>query len=150
MFFYGILSFLLFINSYDSLFIGINKYKPMNKLVMGYDYYVEKNLYIYYKDNSIQSLNVKKDKRYYYELDRDRELNISSTDSCNEIREKLKKYHLEYVEPPVLVYSNNSFTNAELSKRYKMILEYEMTNHDYKKWDDIKDVVLMEERYQRE
>ena len=150
MFFYRILSFILFINSYNSFFTGIMYRKPMNCLKMGCDYYIEKNLYIYYKDNSIDSLSLKKNKGYFYEISHDMDFDLSLYNSSDEVRKILKEYHLEPKEMPYLIYSNNTFTNDELSKKYKMILEYEMMNHDYKTWDDIKHIVVMEERYKRD
>ena len=149
MFFYGIFSFLLFINSYESFHL-INYRKPMNKLNMGCDYYIEKNLYIYYKDNSIHSLNIKKDKGYFYEIHHDMSIDLSLYNSSEEVIKILKEHHLEPREIPSLIYSNNNFINDNVSKKYKMMLEYEMMNHDCKTWDDIKHVVVMEERYQRD
>ena len=149
MFFYGMFSFLLFINSYESFHL-INYRKPMNKLNMGCYYYIEKNLYIYYKDNSIHSLNIKKDRGYYYDITDDMDIYLSLDDPSEQVRQRLKEYHLESVEMPCLIYSNGNFTNDDVSEKYKMILEYEMMNNDYRTWDDIKDIVVMEERYKRD
>jgi len=142
-------SFLLFINSYESFHL-INYRKPMNKLNMGCYYYIEKNLYIYYKDNSIHSLNIKKDRGYYYDITDDMDIYLSLDDPSEQVRQRLKEYHLESVEMPCLIYSNGNFTNDDVSEKYKMILEYEMMNNDYRTWDDIKDIVVMEERYKRD
>jgi hypothetical protein len=110
---------------------------------------IEKNLYIYYKDNSIHSLNIKKDRGYYYEITDDM-VDIDFDAPSEQVRQRLKEYHLEPVEMPCLIYSNNNFINDNVSNKYKMILEYEMMNHDYKTWDDIKNIVVMEERYKRD
>jgi hypothetical protein len=122
----------------------------MNKLNMGCYYYIEKNLYIYYKDNSIHSLNIKKDRGYYYDITDDMDIYLSLDDPSEQVRQRLKEYHLESVEMPCLIYSNGNFTNDDVSEKYKMILEYEMMNNDYRTWDDIKDIVVMEERYKRD
>lgn len=150
MFFYRILSFLLCINSYNSFFTGIIYRKPINFLKMGCDYYIEKNLYIYYKDNSIGYINIKKNRGYFYEIHRDMTIDLSLYNSSVEARNRLKEYHLEPKEMPCLIYSHGNFTNKDLSKKYKMILEYEMMNHDYKTWDDINHIVVIEERYKRD
>jgi len=117
---------------------------------MGCDYYIEKNLYIYYKDNSIGYINLKKDRGYFYEIHHDMTVDLSLYNSSVEVRNILKKYHLEPKEMPCLIYSHGNFTNKDLSKKYKMILEYEMMNHDYKTWDDINHIVVIEERYKRD
>jgi 3-dehydroquinate dehydratase len=116
---------------------------------MGCDYYIEKNLYIYYIDNSINYINLKKDRGYYYEITDDM-VDIDFDAPSEQVRQRLKERHLEPVEMPCLIYSNHNFINDNVSNKYKMILEYEMMNHDYKTWDDIKNIVVMEERYERD
>ena len=88
-------SFLFLINLYNS-FNFINN-KLNNRILMRCDYYIEKKLYIYYNDNSINYINLKRDKGYYDEIYDDINLfNISNDDSSNSIWKKLKEYHLQH------------------------------------------------------
>ena len=41
------------------------KYKSNGKIYMGCDYYIEQNLYIYYNDDSIEYINLQRNKAYY-------------------------------------------------------------------------------------
>ncbi len=78
------------------------------------------------------------------------DIDLSLEGPSDEVSKILKEYHLKPKEMPCLIYSHGNFTNEELSKRYKMIVEHEMMNNDYMTWDDIKDIVVMEERYKRD
>lgn len=188
MIFFKILSFFLFINLHNS-------FKHMNymfgkrvKLYMGCDYYVEQKLSIYYNDNSIYSIELCRDKRYYHEIYDEDDVNIDDNtiesfkdisyyheiyeqdydNSNNEdydnneddsnitsepkytLWQKLKHYHLQSRTKPIVVYTNNSFVNTYLSDKYKAQLEFEMMNNDYYTWDDIREIVLLEQdRYER-
>jgi hypothetical protein len=156
MFFYKVLSVLFFtFTPIISFHISNNNYKNYknnykNTLNMGCDYYIEKNLYIYYKDNTINYINLKKDKGYFYEIHYDMGFDLSLYKSSEEAKRILKEYHLKPAEMPLLIYSDDKFTNVDLSKKYKSTVDYEIRIHDYKTWDDIKSIVLMEERYERD
>jgi hypothetical protein len=135
-------------------------------IYMGCDYYIEQNLYIHYNDNSVEYINVEREKAYYTDM-RDN-LNIINeehdsieytnlqrdkyTEIYNNLKlewEKIKQAHLEPKEPPLLIYINHTFINEYLSNKYSHRLEFEMINNDYKTWDDINKIILLEERYER-
>jgi len=116
---------------------------------MGCDYYIEKNLYIYYTNEVLPfSLNLERDIGYYFEINDDKVLDILDNDDYIVKWKKLKKYHLEPRLNPVIIYSNNSFHDSYLAKKYKSMIEYEI-NYSYKKWNDIKEMIIVEERYEK-
>lgn len=125
------------------------KYKSNSKIYMSCDYYIEQNLYIHYNDDSIEYINLQRDRAYYTDI-RDNLNIINGDDDSNEdIKwKKIKQAHLEPREPPLLIYSNHTFINEYLSNKYKHRLEFEMINNDYKTWNDINKIILSEERYE--
>jgi hypothetical protein len=115
---------------------------------MGCDYYIENNLCIFYNDNTSNSINLNRERGYYSDYDN---FIMSIRDKSNNMSEweKMKLYHLTPQAIPFLIYSNHSFNNEYLSTQYKDIIEFEMINNDYKTWDDIKNIIILEERYAR-
>jgi hypothetical protein len=105
------------------------------------DYYIEKKIYIYYNDNTSYFISVNK-KRGYYTDDNDFIMNTNIENSNLTEWEKVKQYHLTPSITPLIIYNNHSFTNIYVSNEYKALLEYEMI------YDDIKDIVILEERYE--
>lgn len=144
------LLFLFFINVNNSFkIINYIHRKPHNTLFMGCDYYIEKRLCINYNDNSSKYINIDRERGYYsdynnYIIDPDIE-NSNLTEW-----EKIKKYHLMPSSIPVLIYTNNTFTDIYVSNEYKEILEHEMIYYDAKKWDHIKNIEILEKRYERD
>ena len=144
------LLFLFFINVNNSFKIINYIYrKPHNTLFMGCDYYIEKRLCIHYSDNSSKYININRERGYYsdynnYIIDPDIE-NSNLTEW-----EKIKKYHLMPSSIPVLIYTNNSFTDIYVSNEYKEILEHEMIYYGGKTWDHIKNIEILEKRYERD
>ena len=61
--------------------------------------------------------------------------------------EKNKQYHLTPKTKPFIIYNNHTFTNIDVSNKYKSMLEFEMINNIDQNWDDIKNIVIYEERY---
>jgi hypothetical protein len=116
---------------------------------MGCDYYVEHNLCIHYNDNTSNCINLKRDRCYYYDNYDSYIINTQKQDVTLSEWQKLKKYHLTPRTVPTIIYTNHSFANIYVSNQYKELLEYEMINNDYKTWDDIKDIVIVEERFER-
>jgi hypothetical protein len=113
---------------------------------MGCDYYIEENLYIRYNDDTSNCIKLGRDRGYYYD---DFIMNMKyETENMTEW-EKIKQYHLEPKAKPYLLYTNNSFTNMDVSDRYKEMINYAMVN-DKQNWDDIKEIVILEERYKRD
>ena len=153
MVFFRIFSFLFFVNSFVNSFKFVNhfssKLNTKLNIYMGCDYYIEHNLCIYYNDNTSNSINLNRERGYYTDYD-DFIMSIRDETSGMSEWKKMKQYHLTPKAVPFLIYENHSFVNIYVSDKYKAMLEYEMINHDYKTWDDIKDIVLQEERYERD
>jgi len=120
---------------------------------MGCDYYIEQNLWINYNDESRSYINLHRERGYYYDIhdeDFDNGLLSNYEDTSDSLREKLKTYHLKPRTEPFTIYANHTFTNVEYSHKYGEMLEFEMINHDYKTWHDINEIVVVEERFQRD
>jgi hypothetical protein len=120
------------------------------KIMMGCDYYIEHNLWIHYKNKCISYVNLYRERGYYYDYFDDDGLLIDCDNESDSLREKLKRYHLRPRTEPITIYANNTFINAEYSQKYNAILEFEIINHDYKTWDDINEIILCEERTERD
>jgi hypothetical protein len=132
---------------------------------MGCDYYIEQNLYIHYNDDSVEYINLQRERAWYTDIRDD--LNIINDDDSDEYTnlhtvdytkiyndlklewKKIKESHLEPKEPPLLIYINHTFISEYLSNKYSHRLEFEMINNDYKTWNDIDKIILLEERYER-
>jgi len=119
---------------------------------MGCDYYIEQNLWIYYNDNTCNCIQLSRKRGYYSDTDiYDKYImNINIENSNLSEWEKIKQYHLTPIRIPILVYSNNTFSTIYLSNKYKEMLESEIINNYYKRWDDIKEIIILEERYERD
>ena len=119
---------------------------------MGCDYYIEQNLCITYNDNSCYYINLDKKRGYYSDTDiyDDFIMNTTIENSNLTEREKNKQYHLTPKTEPFTIYNNHAFTSIDVSNKYKAMLEFEMRHHDYNAWDSIKDITIVEERYERE
>ena len=156
------ITFLYFIGLSNSFnFIKLNSRIYKSNIYMGCDYYIEQNLYIHYNDNSVEYINVQRERAYYTDMRDDLniinedDLSLQKTDYTeiyNNLKlewDKIKQAHLEPKEPPLLIYINHTFINEYLSNKYSHRLEFEMINNDYKTWDDINKIILLEERYER-
>ena len=157
------ITFLYFIELSNSF--NFIKYKLNSRIYMGCDYYIEQNLYIHYNDDSVEYINFQRERAWYTDIRDD--LNIINEDDYDEYTnlhtvdytkiyndlklewKKIKQAHLEPKEVPLLIYSNHTFINEYLSNKYKHRLEFEMINNDYKTWNDIEKIILLEERYER-
>jgi len=149
MFLLNFFTFLLFINLHNSFkIINYIKYKTNNIIYMGCDYYIETNLCINYNDNIRSYINLNRERGYYSDYDN---FIMKIRDEANNMSEweKMKKYHLTPKAIPFLIYTNNSFVHEYLSRQYKEMVEFEIVNNDDKSWDDVKDIVILEERYER-
>ena len=108
---------------------------------MGCDYYICKELTIYYNNNYI-CITLERQNGYYgdiYDEDED-DYDI-----------KMKKYIKECLTPkmkPILIYENNSFKNLNLENKYKDLIEREMNKYNVK-WNDITKIIKNEYRYER-
>jgi hypothetical protein len=111
---------------------------------MGCDYYIVKSLYIYYTDNTKTSIEVERDRGYYYYDDMDEDEIDYET--------KLEEYVQKLLTPkmkPILLYSNNGFVKTTYADKYKNLIEYEILKND-KNWEDIVKIIKVESRYERE
>ena len=146
----NIFSFLFLINLYNSFkIINYIKNKKHNTIYMGCDYYIETNLRIYYNDNMCSYISLDRERGYYSNYDN---FIMKIRDEANNMSEweKMKEYHLTPKAIPFLIYTNKSFVNEYLSNEYKKMIEFEIINNDNKNWDNIKDIVILEERYERD
>jgi len=150
MFFLKSLLFLFFINLHSSFkMISYVNRKSNDKLFMGCDYYIDHRLCIFYNDSSCYCINLKRERGYYTDYD-DFIMNINPQYSHLTEGEKIQQHHLTSKTSPVIVYTNSSYVNEYVAYKYKAMLEFEMMHNDYNVWDDIKEIVIVEERYERE
>ena len=135
---------ILFVNLHNSFkFVT----KTSNKIYMRCDYYIEQKLYIHYNDNSFSFIKLHRDRGYYHENYDKFLMNITDEDTQASKWEKFKKYHLEPIAIPFVIFSNNNFIDIHLVNTYKEIIETKMIN---KKWDNVKQIEIVEERHERE
>jgi hypothetical protein len=111
---------------------------------MGCDYYIQKYLYIHYKDNSTDYITLSKDRGYFYfssDLDED--------DPDFEIKYKeLVSLQLEPEMKPLIIYQDSEFLSNFLENKYKFIVEQKMKNGKY--WIDVEKIIKKENRYERD
>ena len=134
-------SFILINQKYFHNFIS-HYYK--NKLNMGCDYYVDKDLDMYDNDIIFSSINLEHKKGYYlfiHLLDKDEE----------GYDEEFSEYIEEILEPnmkPIVIYSNNTFNKLSFENKYKKIIEDEL-NVFNKTWNDLSKIIKKEHRYKK-
>lgn len=144
--------FISFINLYNSFNLINQKYynnflkgNYKNKINMGCDYYIDKDLLIYdYNNVAFSYINLDRQKGYYWFvsiLDEDEE-------GYEEEYIKYKENKLEPYMKPLIIYSNNTFVKVSFEDKYKKIIECEL--NIYKKtWDDVDKIIKVENRYER-
>lgn len=108
---------------------------------MGCDYYIRKDLVIYFNDN-ISYINLSHEIRYFHELnfDTDEEDYEKKYDDINE--------QLKPDMKPITIYIDNNFTNESLEKKYKNIIEDKLKRCN-KTWQYIRKIMKEESRYER-
>jgi hypothetical protein len=117
----------------------------INIFIMGCDYYIEKDLVIYYNDNNyISSINLSSERGYFYDINYDED----EEDYEKKYNESINK-QLKPSMTPIIIYIDNNFNNESLEKKYKKIIEDELKK-DNKKWESIKKIMKEEHRYERE
>ena len=109
---------------------------PKSQLFMGCHYYIEQRLCIFYEDKSCYCMNVRREKGYY------------KKDSITQKLTELEK-HLTQKETPSIIYTNRSYINKYVEKKYQPMVEFEMIHNIDQNWKDIKEIVVYEERYER-
>ena len=113
---------------------------------MGCDYYIAKNLFIYYKDKSSSYIPLSRENCYFYypDIDEDAEDYDKQYKVC--INEQLKPRL-----PPMVIYSNHHFNSVILEEKYKGLIEKHFyNNYTNKSWADIVNITKEEMRYERE
>ena len=131
----------------------MKKYYPnfliRSKLNMGCDYYIDKDLQIYYyndNDNDIifSYINLQRERGYYCfmsVLDEDE-------DGYDTELAQYKEQILESSMKPIVIYSNNSFNKVSFENKYKKIIEPELKIFN-KTWNDVKKIIKIENRFER-
>lgn len=138
-------SFYLLNNKYCKNVNSFLKEFKYNKINMGCDYYIDKDLYIYdYDENVFTKVNLEHNKGYfsYYSfLDEDEE------GYENEYKEYVKSI-LEPSMDPILIYNNNSFTKLAFEIKYEKLIDYHLQICNVS-WNDVLKIVKVENRYER-
>jgi len=110
---------------------------------MGCDYYITKNLRIYYNNNDYLNIELSSEKGYYYfQYDED-ELDYEKKE--NDYIEETLKPHME----PIIIYNNDKFNKPTFETKYKYIVENEINKYG-KLWCEIAKIIKVEERYERD
>lgn len=112
---------------------------------MGCDYYIEKSLEIYYFNEKIYSMiTLERDKGYYYYPDIDED-----DENYEKIIAKTTKDQLRPTMEPIIIYENSIFKNDKLEDKYKSMIDEELKRKK-KEWKDIKKIMKVESRWERE
>jgi len=114
-------------------------------LNMGCDYYIDKDLHIYdYNDRVLSYINLEHERGYYWFaslLDEDE-------DGYDAELAQYKKDKLTPYMEPIVIYGNNTFNKLSFENKYKKIIENELKIVK-KTWYDVKQIVKIENRYER-
>lgn len=123
-----------FIKYCNSFIYKNNRYT----LSMSCDYYIDQDLHIYDYNNLIFSYINLKDERAHYKFN-------SKLDDDNEVSYHMKQT-LKLVIKPVIIYSNNSFTQLYFENKYKQIIQNDLIQSN-KTWKDINKIMKVEHRH---
>lgn len=107
---------------------------------MGCDYYIIKNLHVYYNDNDYLEIELERLRMYYDEDDYDPDE--------EDYEKKINEYIKNTLTPkmkPIVIYDNNNFRNLSLEEKYKALVENEINKVD-KKWCEITKIMKVEHR----
>jgi hypothetical protein len=112
---------------------------------MGCDYYIDKNLEIYFDGKSYCSLiRLEHNSGYFYDI---------NGDSDEEDYEKKEKESInEQLKPkmkPIVIYSEGKFMSSSFEIKYKILITDKLSREN-KKWEDIRQIVKRESRYERD
>ena len=116
-----------------------------NKLNMGCDYYIDKDLHIYYyNDTKISYINLEHERGYYWF--------ISTLDEDEDgYDDELTEYKNQILEPsmkPIVIYSNNTFNKLCFENKYKQFIETDIKIFN-KTLNDVNKIIKIENRYNR-
>jgi hypothetical protein len=111
---------------------------------MGCDYYIDKNLVIYYiNDNRREYINLEHNQGYFYDI------NIDSDDEDYDKKEEESvKEQLMPSMKPILIYKNNTFSKPIFEEKYKNLILQNLPEN--KTWTDIQKIMKKESRYERD
>jgi hypothetical protein len=112
---------------------------------MGCDYYIDKDLQIYYYDDGeVSYINLEREKSYYWF--------ISTLDEDEDgYDDEFAEYIKQTLEPsmkPIVIYSNNTFHKLSFENKYKQMIECDI-NRFNKTLNDVEKIIKVENRYQR-
>jgi hypothetical protein len=150
MYIFNYLLFGVFINLCNPFILIHNQINPnfisryRNKVNMGCDYYIDKDLHIYdYNNKEISYINIERERGYWIisALDEDE-------DGYDEQNIQYKKQHLEPSMKPIVIYSNNTFNKLSFENKYKKIIETEIEIFN-KTLNDVYKIIKIENRYER-
>lgn len=118
----------------------------MNFLVkeMGCDYYIDKDIIIYFQDNSRHSITIEHGRGYFYDPNID-EYAADYEEICNQYT----KTQLEPRMKPIVLYKDHSFCNNAFETKYKNLIDHELLQIG-KQWIYIHKIMKVESRYERD
>jgi hypothetical protein len=112
---------------------------------MGCDYYIEKSLKIYYFNEKIySSITLERDNGYYYYPSIDEDDENYETIFAKTIEDQLRP-----TMEPIIIYEDSIFKNNKLDNKYKSMIERGLKK-DKKEWKDIKKIMKVESRWERD
>ena len=109
---------------------------------MGCDYYIRKALTILL-DDILLDIELELERGYFdWDFDKEEET----------YEQKVEEYKVKALTPrmePIVIYENQMFRNSIFETKYKTIVENEIKRAN-KQWNDIVEIIKIEERYKRE
>jgi len=111
---------------------------------MGCDYYINKDIIIYFQDNSRHSINIEHNRGYFYDINKDED-----EEDYEEEYEKSIQEQLQSKMKPIILYKDHSFCNNAFEIKYKNIIDSELSKIG-KTWIDIVKIKKVESRYERD
>jgi hypothetical protein len=116
---------------------------------MGCDYYIVKELEIYFLFK-IPPLCIEVEREngyFFFDFDND-------DPQYDELEKEYIKQKLTPTMTPILLFDNGAFTNERYEEKYKRVIEnklkrYNECNQDHKEWKHIRQICKVERRYER-
>lgn len=115
---------------------------------MGCDYYIVKALEIILKDEKYP-LTVELERDYGYFGDFSMDEDSPDYDKQLEKWEEYKLERLKSVMLPIVIYEEDVFMNAKLEQKYRFLVEEELFLNK-RSWKEVKQIVKIEYRYERD
>lgn len=109
---------------------------------MGYDYYIDKNLYIFFINTyQYKLINLDHNRCYFYEIDID-----SDDEDYKKRKEESETEQLMPSMKPILIYEKYTFSKPIFEEKYKDLILQNLPEN--KTWGDIKKIMRKEIRYE--